>query len=195
MKELNFRNMYTHEFEKILEQEMDAPIKHFERELATIRTGRAHPSMVEDIKVTCYGGSILAIKEVAAISTPEARLLVVQPWDPSIMADIEKAIIASPIGITPANDGNIIRIVLPEISSQRRDDLAKALGKKLEDCRESIRAIRGNYRTAIKESERAHTIEEDFSKKLQDILQKITDKFTDKAQQLSDKKEKDIKAV
>lgn len=195
MKELNFKNMYTHEFEKIVEQEMDAPIKHFERELATIRSGRAHPAMVEDIKVTCYGGSQMSLKELAAISTPEARMILIQPWDKGLLEDVEKALMASSLGITPANDGNVIRITLPEVSSQRRDELAKMLGKKLEDCKERIRVIRGEFRNQIKESEKKRTLEEDFSKKLQDLLQKGTDKFTEKAQQMSDKKEKEIKSV
>lgn len=195
MKELNLKNMYTNEFEKIVEQEMDAPIKHFERELVTIRSGRAHPAMVEDIKVTCYGGSQLTLKELAAISIPEPRFILVQPWDNGTLADIEKAIMTSPLGVTPANDGNVIRITLPEISSQRRDELVKTLGKKLEDSKERIRVIRGEFRNIIKDSEKKRVIEEDFSKKLQDILQKITDKFTERAQQMSDKKEKEIKSV
>ncbi len=195
MQELNLKNMYSHEFDKIVEQEMEAPIKHFERELVAIRSGRAHPSMVEDIKITCYGGSQLALKELAAISTPEPRFILIQPWDVSVIGDIEKGIMSSSLGITPANDGNVIRITLPEISGQRRDELIKVLGKKLEDCKEKIRVIRGDFRNLVKDAEKQRTLEEDFSKKLQESLQKITDKFTDRAQQMSDKKEKEIKAV
>jgi ribosome recycling factor len=189
------KNMYTHEFEKIVDTDMQAPIKHFEKELATIRTGRAHTSMVEDIKVICYGGSQINLKELAAITTPEARLIVIQPWDAGTLPDIEKAILSSSLGVTPASDGALIRIVLPEVSSQRRDELAKALGKKLEDCKERIRTIRGDFRNVVKEAERGHLIAEDFSKTLQDLLQKITDKCNDVAQKMYDKKEKDIKAV
>jgi ribosome recycling factor len=195
IKDINLKNMYTHEFEKILEQEMDAPIKHFERELITIRSGRAHPAMVEDIKVTCYGGSQLALKELAAISVPEARFILIQPWDKGVINDVEKAILASPLGVTPANDGNVIRVTLPEISSQRRDELAKTLGKKLEDTKERIRVIRGDFRNLVKDSERQKTISEDFSKDLQKILQDVTDKFTERAEQMSGKKEKEIKSV
>ncbi len=195
MKDLNLKNMYTHEFEKLVEQEMDAPIKHFERELVAIRSGRAHPSMVEDLKITCYGGSVMTLKELAAISTPEPRFILIQPWDIGTINDIEKGIMNSSLGITPANDGNVIRIVLPEISGQRREELIKVLGKKLEECKERIRVIRGDFRNVIKEAEKKRTVEEDFSKKLQDLLQKVTDKFTEKAQQMNDKKEKEIKAV
>ncbi len=195
MLTLNLKNMYTNDFEKLVEKEMDAPIKHFERELVTIRTGRAHPALVEDIKVIVYGGTQMAIRELASITTPEARVLFIQPWDKSIIADIEKAIMASSVGLTPANDGNVIRITLPEISSQRREELIKVLGKKLEETRERIRDVRATFRTAAKEAERKKEIEEDFSLRLQDLLQKIHDKFIALAQQMSDKKEKEIRSV
>src|SRR5579885_1731441 len=109
MAEINLKNMYTDQFEKIVNEQMQAPIKFLERELATIRVGRAHTSMVEDIKVTCYGGSQMLLKELAALSAPEARMIVIQPWDKGIIGDIEKAIQISSLGITPANDGNLIR--------------------------------------------------------------------------------------
>jgi ribosome recycling factor len=195
MKDINLKDMYTDEFEKILGKEMEEPIKHFERELITIRSGRAHPAMVEDIKVTCYGGSQLKIKELAAISVPEPRLILIQPWDAGTLADIEKGIMNSSLGVTPANDGNLIRITLPETSSERREELVKTLGKKLEDTRERIRVIRGDFRNLVKDSERQKIVSEDFAKRLQDILQKITDKFIEKAQQMGDKKEKDILTV
>ncbi len=160
---INLKNMYTNDFEKLVDKEMDAPIKHFERELATIRTGRAHPALVEDIKVIVYGGTQMAIRELATITTPEARALFIQPWDKSIIGDIEKAIMASSLGLTPANDGNVVRITLPEVSSQRREELIKVLGKKLEETRERIRDVRATFRTAAKEAERKKEIEEDFS--------------------------------
>ena len=137
----------------------------------------------------------MAIKEIAAISTPEARSLFIQPWDKSIINDVEKAIMASSLGLTPANDGNVIRITLPEISSQRREELAKVLGKKLEETRERIRDVRATFRNAAKESERKKEIEEDFSLRLQELLQKIHDKFIALAQTMSDKKEKEIRSV
>lgn len=195
IKDINLKNMYSDQFEKIVEKEMEAPIKHFERELVTIRSGRAHPAMVEDIKVTCYGGSQLSLKELAAISVPEPRFILIQPWDKGVIVDIEKAISTSPLGVTPANDGNVIRVTLPEISSQRRDELAKTLGKKLEESKERVRTVRGDFRNLVKDSERQKAISEDFSKTLQDILQKVTDKITERMQQMSDKKEKEIKAV
>src|SRR5579863_5145600 len=96
-------------FQKPMEAEMDHPFRHFERELAKIRTGRAHTSMIEDILVSCYGQDAVPLKGLGAVSAPDARLLTVQPWDSSVIPDIEKAIVASGIGITPANDGKVIR--------------------------------------------------------------------------------------
>jgi ribosome recycling factor len=192
---INLKNMYSHEFDKLVDKEMDPAIKHFQQELVTIRTGRAHPSLVEDVKVTCYGGSIMSMKEIAAISTPDARLIVIQPWDKSIIADIEKAISTSSTGLSAANDGNVIRITLPELSAQRREELVKVLGKKLEECRNSIRDIRAKFRNAVKEAERKREVEEDFAERLEQSLQKIHDKFMALAQQMFEKKEKEIRAV
>ena len=195
MATLNFKNMYSHEIDKLIEKDMEPAIKHLQHELTTIRTGRAHPALVEDIKVVCYGGTEMSIKECAAISAPEARLLVIQPWDKSTINDIEKGIMASPAGLTPANDGNVIRITLPELSSQRRDELTKVLGKKLEACKDSIRDTRATYRTGLKDAEKKRDISEDFSAKMQESLQKIHDKFIAQAESLCEKKEKEIKAV
>src|SRR3989337_3686293 len=126
----------TKEFEKALSAEMEKSIKHFEHELVTIRTNRAHTSMVEDIKATCYGGSMeLPLKELATLTAPDARLIVIQPWDKSVIADIERAIIASSLGVTPINDGDMIRIALPEMSTSRREELIKILQKKTENAR------------------------------------------------------------
>lgn len=194
MKELDLKNMYSDQFEKVIEGEMQSPIKHFEHELTTIRTGRAHTGMVSDIKITCYGGSQMAIRELASLSTPDARLIMIEPWDKSLIGDLEKGLLASQLGITPVNDGNVIRIQLPEMSSQRREELAKLLNKKHEDCKNQIRHVRGEYRNQVKDAEKDRIIEEDFSKKLQDLLQKIHDKYIAIAQQMSDRKEKEIKA-
>jgi ribosome recycling factor len=131
----------TKQFEKDIDTEMDIHLKHFEKELLKVRTGRAHPSMVEDIKVASYG-AYMPLKELAACSAPDAALLVVQPWDKANMAEIEKALSASDLGLTPMNDGNIIRIQLPKMSSSRREELAKVLNQKLEACKVSIRNVR-----------------------------------------------------
>jgi ribosome recycling factor len=192
---LNFKNMYSNEFDKLVEKDMEPAIKHLQQELVTIRTGRSHPGLVEDIKVIVYGGTQMSLKEVATISAPEARLLIIQPWDQGTINDIEKGIMASPTGLTPANDGTVIRITLPELSSQRREELIKLLGKKLEACKDSIRDTRATYRTGLKDAEKKRDISEDFSSKMQEGLQKIHDKFIAQAEALCEKKEKEIRAV
>lgn len=184
------------DFEKAINNEMDKVVKHFERELVSIRTGRAHTGLVEDVKVSCYDGtSILSLKECAAISTPDARLILIQPWDKGILADIEKAIIASDLGINPVNDGNVIRIVLPEMSSARRDELVKLLHKKLEDGRISIRNIRKDFHNLVRDSQKNKTISEDHSRRLADSLQNLTDKFIAHLEKIAEKKEVEVKTI
>ena len=174
----------TKQFEKELETEMDNQIKHFEKELLKIRTGRAHPAMIEDIKVSCYG-SLLPLRDIASISAPDAGLLVVQPWDKNLMSDIEKALSSSDLGITPANDGTVIRIQLPRMSSSRRDELAKVLHQKLESAKINLRNIRKDVLNIIREREKAKKISEDYSRRLQDSLQKVTDKFIEVSDKLA----------
>jgi ribosome recycling factor len=195
MAELKLTDQNTKEFEKVMNQEMDKVVKHFERELVTIRTGRAHPSLVEDIKVVCYGGSPLRLKEIASISTPEARLIVIQPWDPAILNDIEKTLLTSDLGVTPVNDGAYIRIILPEMSTQRREELTKILSKKTEEARISIRNIRKNFHNLVRDAQKNKEISEDHSRRLNDIVQKITDLFIAKIDELSQKKEKEIRTI
>jgi len=184
----------TAPFEKTTDEEMTKSMKHFEHELVTIRSGRAHPSMVEGIKVTCYGGdSVLPLKNLASISVPEPRSIVIQPWDQTILSDIERGINESEVGLTPVNDGNLIRLSLPEMSSDRRDELIKLLGRKLEECRVSIRQVRKSIQNILRDSQKAKVISEDFSKRLTDLLQKNTDKFIKKAEELSNKKESELR--
>ena len=187
-------NTNLKDVEKFLDEGMDKEIKLFEKEILTIRTGRAHPSMVEDIKVNAYG-SIMRLKEVGAISTPDAKLIIIQPWDKTIMADIEKAILISDLGFTPINDGNVIRIQLPEISSERREELVKILHQKLEKNKVGIRSIRKDFHNLIRENEKAKKISEDFAKRITDLLQKITDKNITKIDEINSKKEKEIRSV
>ncbi len=184
----------TKPFETTVEADMQKHIQHFEKELQKIRTGRAHPSMIEDIKVFAYG-TMMPLKETAAVSAPDAQLLVVQPWDKTFIPEIEKALAASDLGVTPMTDGPIIRIVLPKMSSSRRDELSKVLGKRLEECKIALRNVRKDVHTAIRDTEKDKKISEDYSKRLQDLLQKITDKVTAQAETLSSKKDAEIKAL
>jgi len=175
-------------------EEMNKCIKHFEHELTSIRTGRAHPSMVDTIKVSCYAGTTeLALKNLASITIPDARLIIIQPYDQSTIMDIERALKESDLGVTPQTDGQTIRIVLADMSAARRDELKKILAKKTEDCRVSIRNIRKHFNNLIRDTHKDKEISEDFAKRLEDTLQKITDKFIKQTDQLSEKKEADLK--
>lgn len=184
----------TKSFETTIDQEVAKAFSHFEKELQKLRTGRAHTSMVEDIKVLAYG-TLMALKDLSAISAPEPQLIVVQPWDKGLMGDIEKAIATSDVGVTPLNDGNVIRVPLPKMSSARRDELTKVLAKRLEECRVSIRAIRKDIHNLIREAEKGKKISEDYSKRLQAVLQKIIDAAVEKAEHIAHKKESEIKAL
>lgn len=182
----------TKSFEKAMDLEMGKAVKHFEHELVGIRTGRAHTSMVEDVKVAVYG-EVMPLKNVAALSAPDARLITIQPWDASSIGDIERALLASDIGMTPVNDGKIIRLQLPEMSTSRREDLIKVLGKKAEESRVSIRNVRKDFHNLMRDAKKNKTISEDFEHRLEDHLKKITDKFIALIEQMSNKKEQEIR--
>jgi ribosome recycling factor len=182
----------TKSFEKAMDAEMTKTVKHFERELVGIRTGRAHSSMVEDIKIACYA-QIMPLKNLAAIAAPDARLITIQPWDISTIGDIEKGLIASDIGLTPVNDGTMIRLQLPEMSTSRREDLIKVLGKKLEESRVTIRNVRKDFHNIMRDAKKNKTISEDFEHRLEDTLKKMTDKFIGLIEQMSSKKEQEIR--
>ena len=134
MQALIFAEENTKDFEQTIKTEMEKPIKHYEKEISAIRTGRASAALVENIKAECYE-QLMPIKELATIAAPGACLITIQPWDKSVIGEIEKALLASDIGITPVNDGTIIRLQLPQMSEARREELNKILGKKTEECR------------------------------------------------------------
>jgi ribosome recycling factor len=182
------------DFETALKPELEKPIEHFKKELIKLRTGRANTAMVENIKVLCYGESLMPLKELAAISAPDARLIVIQPWDKSVISNIEKAILESELGITPLNDGDVIRLQLPFMSTSQRDDLIKVIGKKLEETRVAIRNIRKDFQNAVRDSEKAHIFDTDYSKILLGILQDYVDKYIKMAEDQAAKKEQEIKA-
>ncbi len=174
--------------------EMQKTIEAFEKELLKIRTGRAHPSMIEDVKAFAYG-STMALKELASVSAPEAALLTVQPWDKDNIPAIEKALSQSELGLSPVNDGNLIRIPLPRMSSTQRDELVKVLKKKHELTRVAIRNVRNEVLNQIRAMEKSKDISEDHARRLKDELQKTTDEVIRKCDGISDKKEKDITSI
>lgn len=182
-------------FQTPMETEMQKVIKFFEQELLKIRTGRAHTSLVEDVMVTGYNAAPMKLQHVAVLSAPESRLLIIQPWDAAMIEPIEKAITTSDLGLTPVNDGKIIRITLPEMSTNRRDELVKLLHKKNNESKERAREVRKEFNNLIRDAKKDKKISENFFNRLEDILQKVTDKFIAQIDQLTEKKEKDIKTV
>lgn len=176
---------------KDMESRMDKSIDAYEENLAAIRAGRANPKLVEDITFSYYGVET-PIKQAATISTPEARLLVIQPWDVSNIKPIEKAILQSDLGITPGNDGKIIRLPFPQLTEERRKDLVKDVKKKSEEAKVAIRNIRRDAMDEIKSMEKSGEWTEDDRKSTEADVQKVTDKFTEKIDKISKKKEDEL---
>lgn len=182
-------------FEQAMAAEMNKPIKHFEGELVKIRTGRAHTSLIENIMVPVYGGAPMPLKQIASLAAPDARLLTVQPWDANVLNSIEKAINEAGLGVNPINDGEMIKIVLPEMSSSRREELVKILGKRLEECKVGIRNIRKDFNNLIRDAKKNKTISENFFSRLTDSVQKTTDKFIAQADALNEKKAQELRTI
>jgi ribosome recycling factor len=191
MIEIAFREGDSKSFETLLKSYMEPPLKHYEKELASIRTGRASIALLENIKVDAYG-QMMTLKEVATLGAPDPRLLTIQPWDKSIIPEIEKAVAASDLGASPINDGALIRIQLPQMSASRREELIKLLGKKTEECKVSLRNIRKDFHNEVRDADKKHIISEDFAKRLADLLQKVTDQYIEKAEQINNKKAAEI---
>lgn len=183
------------QFDETVKQEMTKSLQHFEHDLISIRTGRAHPSLVEDILITCYDATPMKIKEIASVTIPDARTLMISPWDKHVLKDVEKGILQSDLGVTPINDGEVVRINLPEMSTQRREELAKVLGKKLEDARIRIRNVRKEFNNLIRDALKDKTISEDHQRRLNDHLQEITDNMIYQAEQTAERKKKEITTI
>lgn len=174
-----------------VEERMNKSIKSLQKEFSVIRTGRANPAMFEVLRVSVYG-SEMPMNQVATISVPEPRLVVIQPWDKSNLGEVEKAILKSDLSVNPSNDGNLIRIQIPELTEERRKEYVKLAKNKAEECKVSIRNIRRDGNDMIKSLEKEKEISEDDSKAAQDKIQKITDKYIEDSQKLTDNKEKEI---
>lgn len=176
------------------EDRMKKSLEHLTKDLAAMRAGRANPAMVEKLSVDYYGVST-PVNQLANITVPEARLLVIQPWDKSMIADIEKAIMKSDLGITPSNDGNVIRIAVPQLTGERRKDLAKVIKKRAEEARVAVRNIRREANDMLKSSEKDKLISEDENKKGADEVQKLTDRYIKNVDTMLQSKEKEIMEV
>ena len=183
--------MTTKEILHDTESKMRKTVEATGREFSTIRTGRASTAIVEGIRVEYYG-TLTPLKQVAAVSTPDARLVVIQPWDKNALADIEKAILKSDLGISPTNDGKVIRLQMPPLTAERRVELDKVLKKIAEDGRISIRTCRHGALEHVKKSEKDKLITEDDKFKANDDIQKLTDKYIKEIDTTLAAKEKEI---
>ncbi len=176
------------------EQKMTASVDVLKRELASIRTGRAMPFLVEHIKVE-YGGVPLPLNQLASISAPEVRLLVIQPWDRGSSHSIEKAILKSDLGLTPTSDGSVIRLNIPPLTEERRQELVKLVGRRVEERRIAIRNSRRDGMEELRRLEKNKDISQDEYKRALDQLQKITDRFIAIVEQLGHDKEVELREV
>lgn len=185
--------MYKQEM-KNREEQMIKSVSFLKEELSTIRAGKANPKLLNKILVNYYG-SMTPINQMANISVPEPRCLIIQPWDSSTMKDIEKAILASDLGINPANDGKIIRLMLPQPTEERRKDLLKLVKKEVESGKIALRNIRRDAIEIFKKMEKSTEITKDDLKKAEEEAQKLTDKYTKLIDDIYKDKEKEILEV
>ena len=179
---------------KIYEEKMDKTIDSLMNDYASIRAGRANPHVLDKIKVDYYG-TPTPIQQVGNISVPEARMILIQPWEKSLIKAIEKAILTSDLGITPSNDGTVIRLVFPELTEERRKDLVKDIKKKGEAAKVAIRNIRRDANEVFKKQNKANEISEDDMKDLETKTQKMTDKYIADIDKAVDEKSKEIMTV
>lgn len=188
--------MYESSDEVLLEADdkMVKTVEHLQQGLSGLRTGKASTGLVDQINVECYGTQT-RLNQMAIVSTPEPRLIVIKPYDPSSLPAIEKAILAANVGVTPLNDGRVIRVPIPELSEERRKDLVKVASRLGEEARVALRAVRRDANDGIKALEKASSISEDDRDRALEEVQKYTDSFVKKVDDLIAAKEKDIMAV
>jgi ribosome recycling factor len=176
------------------EDRMKKSLGAFRRELAAIRTGRATTALLDSVKVDAYGQT-MPLNQVASVSVPESRLILVQPWDRTIMSDVEKAIHKSDLGLVPNTDGNVIRLVIPPLTEERRQDLVKIVRKHAEEARVSVRNIRRDANDGLKKAQKTGTMSEDDSHKAMDKVQELTDKYIEEIEKVLKAKEAEIMEV
>ena len=179
---------------KLYEDKMEKSLDVLLDEYASIRAGRANPHVLDRLRIDYYG-TPTPIQQVGNVTVPEARMIVIQPWEKSLLKEIEKAILVSDLGINPTNDGNVIRLVFPELTEERRKDLAKDVKKKGEGAKVAVRNIRRGAMDSIKKMEKAGDISEDDLKQGEEKIQKITDKMIEKVDKAIETKTKEIMTV
>jgi ribosome recycling factor len=177
-----------------INSKMQKAVDALKRDLAGIRTGRASPALVEHIKAD-YHGVLTPINQMASISVPEAKMILIQPWDRSSIRSIEKAILTSDLGLNPTSDSNVIRIPIPPLTEERRKELTKAVHKRLEEARVALRNLRRDAIEKLRQSEKNKEISQDQYTRASEQLQKLTDNFIDKANDIGQAKETEIMEV
>lgn len=179
---------------KFVEEKMDKTISVFSENLSEVRAGRANPAILNKVKIDYYG-TPTPINQVAGVSVPEARLIVIQPWDASVLKEIERAILASDIGINPNNDGKVIRLSFPELNEERRKELVKEIRKTAEEARVAVRSIRRDGIDEFKKKQKDSEITEDDLHTAEEQIQKITDKKIEEIDSILANKEKEIMSI
>jgi ribosome recycling factor len=179
---------------KDLDTRMQAAVDVLAREFAGVRTGRANVALLDGIRVEAYG-ALTPVNQMASVSVPDPKTIVIQPWDASQLKEIEKAILKSDLGLTPSSDGKVIRLVMPSLTEERRKQLAKTVGKFAEDARVAVRNIRREANDKLKHMAKDKKVSEDDERRGHDAIQKSTDKFIAKVDELTKKKEQEILAI
>ena len=179
---------------ELVKEKMVASIEALKRELTKIRTGRATLSLLDDIRVNAYG-SPMSLDKVSALTIPESNMIAIKPWDPQMMAAIEKAILASDLGLTPNNDGNVIRLIIPPLTEARRKELVKHVRKLGEEHKVAVRNLRRDMNESLKKLKKDKALSEDELFRQQEDAQKVTDGFIAKIDEIVSGKEKDVMAV
>ena len=185
--------MLTESKQKVT-QRMESTLEHLKKELAGVRTGRASLALLDGIRVDYYG-TPTPLKQIANLAVPESRLLTVQPWEPGMVKDIEKALLASDLGLTPSNDGKLIRIPIPPLTEERRRDLIKLCKKHGEDTKVHLRGVRREANDELKQAQKDSKITEDDLRKGEAEIQKLTDQYVQKVDSVLKKKEEEILEV
>lgn len=185
--------MYEDEL-KTLSEKMDKSITALKNEFTSIRTGQANASLLDRVFVEYYG-SRTPVTQVATVSVPEARMLVVQPWDKTLLKEIEKAILQSDLGLVPMNDGNLIRMAIPQLTEERRKELVKVVNKKSEEAKVAVRNIRRDGNVFLKKEEKNSDVSKDIIKDTEDKIQKLTDKKIKEVEAVTERKIKEIMSV
>ena len=179
------------DIKRAVKEKMEGAVEHLRKELAGVRTGRASLALLDNIKVDYYG-TPTPLRQVAALSVPESRQIAIQPWEPNLIVEIEKALLASDLGLTPSNDGKVVRINIPPLTEERRKDLGKHCKKLGEDSKVIVRNLRRDANEELKGLQKSGSLTEDALRKSQDEIQKLTDEYIKKIDEVIKNKENEI---